>query len=748
MLPPRPPALPRDPDGLPAASARELQVSRAVLLLATAWFALAAAWELLGPPLAGHYASSASMGIIAENMLRWGIPGPVWEYTAAKPGPAMYYCHHPWGIFWTTAAFLKLLGRHDVVCRLPAVLLSAATPPLLYAIARSAYRPAAGAAAAAAFVVLPITLSFANFNALEVPVMAWTLLGVWGYVRLLQTWRRRWIAVSALGLTLGMHADWPAFVLVGGLLAFGALRGFLAPARLFGPVAPRRYAQWWVITAASAVLTLALYVALFHRAGKLDDLLQSYAMRSSGHEAPLLTVLASRRYWLELMFTPVAFALGALGASLCTARLLARRREHDALPLLYLAMASVQYVIFRQGADIHIFWPHYFAAFLALSAAALTDMGAALARHGAASPGPALAALGAVLLPLLLILRDGVPALAYARATGGRFNEKGLLIDSDGDKIALLRWLSERIPRDAPVEMHAGMKHTWAQVWALGGRVVSVERPPPSAPPRGLYLADSRFLPDVAQAELARRGGVIAAGPYWMIGAPAVMNAILPGKGAAPGPGIEALSFEEREPPLWAWYLISGTEPLRSLSPDPLLTWELRAHFEPSAPPPPLPPAPRTLEQRRIAHNAALAAGDEASAAALRAEILAALSPVAARFEDGTEILGAAYQDGARPLLTVIVQAGGPLAPGVALSVRSRVVARAPLSTTMPDPVEREVGLPMAIAPERWRRGFLYADPVPIRKRPGTEVFVASFRGRGAPRREGGGPAVEVLRLP
>src|SRR5205823_3660103 len=143
------------------------------------------------PILAGHYASSASVGIIAENMLKWRIPGPVWEYTSARPGPEAYYCHHPWGIFWTTAALMKMFGRHDFVCRLAPVLLSAATPPLLYDLGRSVWRPAAGAAAAAAFVVLPIALAFANFNALEVPVIAWSLVFLWGFVRLTQTGRRR-----------------------------------------------------------------------------------------------------------------------------------------------------------------------------------------------------------------------------------------------------------------------------------------------------------------------------------------------------------------------------------------------------------------------------------------------------------------------------------------------------------------------------------------------------------------------------
>ena len=85
------------------------------------------------------------------------------------------------------------------------------------------------------------------------------------------------------------------------------------------------------------------------------------------------------------------------------------------------------------------------------------------------------------------------------------------------------------------------------------------------------------------------------------------------------------------------------------------------------------------------------------------------------------------------------------------LTVKSKVIAKAAFSTTMADPTDREVGIPLSIAPQRWRKGFLYSDPVAIRKRPGTEVYRALFwvRGSGtAPRPTSGGARdIEVLRL-
>jgi 4-amino-4-deoxy-L-arabinose transferase-like glycosyltransferase len=736
---PRFPEAPRDHEGLPAADPRELRVARIVTAAATAWFVIAAAWELFGPILAGHYAAMGGMGIIAENVLRWHIPGPVWEYTTRKPGPELYYCHHPWGTFWTTALLVKLFGRHDVVCRLPAILLSAATPPLLHAVGRAVWRPAAGAAAAAAFVVLPITLAFAQFNALEVPVMAWSLLGIWGFVRMTQTGKRQHLVAAVVGFLLALHADWPGFMIAGAVLGIALARGYLAR-DFFGRLRHERaYATFWIWTATLAVLSLGGYLFAFNQAGKLSDLFGSYGMRSAGNAVPLEAVLASRAYWIELSFTPIAIALGKVAAAVCALRLLILRREHEALPLAVLFMATAQYLIFKQGADIHVFWPQYFGAYFALGMGALVaTLAALLGRSRRVGARAWIAALGVAGLPLLAIARDGVPALAYARATGGRFNEKGNLIDSDGDKTALLHHLAKTLPKAATVALHDSLKPTWAQVWALGGRLVQLNRPlPMKGKPSGaaLTVVDTRSLNAEQQAQLSRDFAVTAVGPLWMIDE------------ARPPAPIAASSFREREPSAWAWYFLSGTEPQREIVEDPWLTWEERVHFDQPATPPA--GAPVTLAQKRVVHNLALAAGDTARAAALRKEIEAAIKPLGATFDDGTQLLGTTYQDGARPLLTIWIEAGGPTGGDAQLSVRSKVTARAALSTTMADPTEREVALPLAIPATRWKKGFLYEDPVAIRKRPGTEVFRASFTGRGAPKRAGGGKGpIELLRLP
>jgi 4-amino-4-deoxy-L-arabinose transferase-like glycosyltransferase len=721
----------------------ELRVARAVTAVATLWFALAATWEIGGPLLAGHYAASASEGIIADNMLRWKIAGPVWQYVMTRPLPSAYYCHHPWGIFWTTAALAAVLGHHDFVCRLAPVLLSVATPPLLYALGSALWRPAAGAVAAAAFVVLPIALSFAQFNALEVPVMAWSLLGAWGYVRLAQTGRRPFLLASAAGLFMALHADWPALLLTSALLGFVLVRATVLR-RFFGAIEHARSVRaWWWTTAVLVVSTVALYAWLFARSGKTHDLFASYDQRAAPvRGVSALEAIFARRSWLELSFTEIGLALGVIGALALAVRLVVLRREHEAVPLAFLFMATVQYVVFRSGADVHVFWPQYFAASFALGMGALVATAtSALERRGVARP--ALVALGVALVPLLVMLRDSVPVLRYARATGGRFEEKGNLIDSQGDAMSVLRWLDERLPPEATVALGRSLSPNWSQAWALAWRSVTLNEVPPSAEAHGnssVWVGDSRMMPDAMQADLAAHFHVVAAGPLWLV---------TPAEPAAP---IDAFAIDEREPTWWQWYFVSGTEPVRSLSPDPFLTWELRVHFGQPAERPR--DTPGTLEQKRIAYDMALDAGDAARAAALLQELSVAIAPLAPagtstpRLDDRTEVLGTTRAEGVLPSVTVWLRAGQTAdPPDVQLAVWSQVESRAPFSTIMADPFVREVGQPMAIAPSRWKAGWLYADRVLIRKRPGTERFWIESGVRARKAKPGDGIRVTLARM-
>ena len=243
------------------------------------------------------------------------------------------------------------------------------------------------------------------------------------------------------------------------------------------------------------------------------------------------------------------------------------------------------------------------------------------------------------------------------------------------------------------------------------------------------YLVDTRFTPDRTQEELAQQSRIEAVGPYWRI---------LRSEPAAP---LDAFAIVESEPTPFERYFVSGTEPHREIVPDPFLTWELRTNLGQVATPPTEPP--RSFDQKRIAFNIAVQSGDSARATALEAELMSGLTPVHARFENGTEILLTTYRGGAQSELTVLLKAGEPLDDGVRLVVRSRVVAPPRFSTVPADPDEREVNAPPTISLHRAHSGFLYAEVIPIRKRPGTEVFNATFGRLPRGRRRGVGEELQ-----
>lgn len=722
-------------DGLLVASPAEVLASRVVLAIATLWFAAVCLWELFGPILAGHYASAASMGIIAQNMHDWGIREPIWSYSATRPDPALAYCHHPWGIFRTTAVFYDLFGRHSFVCRLPAALLSIATPPLLFALGRDLYRPIAGAAAAAAFVVLPISLAFADFNALEVPVIAYGALFLWSWVRARRTQHTRWFVTMVGAGTLAMNSDWPGFLLVLAILGLEVASFAAGPASL-----PRRRVLGWIALATAGALVAGYYLVTFLKLGKLGDLGASYNLRSGGAQRRLFAQLDSRRYWIQLSFTPLGVSVGKASAVLVVMRFALIRRIEELVPLTVLFMAAVQYVAFPQGADIHVFWPHHFAMYFALAVAAITaSIAPSIARLLQRSRRPAgyAVSLGAVLVPLLAIGRDGVEALVWARRTGGRFSEKGAYIETDGQKIALLSVLDTKLPKRARVSLHDSMHPNWAQSWALGGRVVEPTTIIPNYEPldTDVLVADLRYLTDDEATRLLFGYEVEAYGSFLV---------------ARNGSGLSAWSFHGREPTTSEWMLQSGTEPVWTFLPDDAAAWELGVHYgiDVSMPPNWSPADDAPLEEIRLAHNVAVERKDDALRDELHRRLLDRTTPAEIDFSGAAtlRVLGVRVEDGVQPTMTVLMEVDGPLPPSVLPKIRSKVIERPSWSLTMADPTRREVAGPPPLVPTLWRRGFIYSLVAPLLPRPGLEVFTVELTGLHAPRTREGKTSAELFR--
>ena len=275
-------------------------------------------------------------------MATWGIWGPVREYALDRPTPQLYYVHHPWGTYWVIGELTKLLGRHTFVPRLEPVILCVACPPLLYGIGRALWGPVPGALAALAYAVLPIVLAFGNFPGFEGPLIFGCLLTTWGYVRFQQRWRRRWMAVSLAGMLWSINCDWEAGLFAGAVLGTLLVTSYFMP-RWFGAVDARRFGQWWALSFCIVVLTVLAYLALreAHRRGRRVPEPGSQA-REGQRPAPLCQVLAGRRYWIDVSFTPIAIVVGKIAAPIFLFRFLFLRRPAEIFPLAILLMATLR----------------------------------------------------------------------------------------------------------------------------------------------------------------------------------------------------------------------------------------------------------------------------------------------------------------------------------------------------------------------------------------------------------------------
>jgi Dolichyl-phosphate-mannose-protein mannosyltransferase len=713
-------------------SGRVERVAKMVVIGSTLWLAIAVTWGLFAPIGGGHWAIVASRGIMGDNMVTWGLWGPAREYALDRPTPQLYYVHHPWGTYWVIGALTKLFGRHSFVPRLEPVLMCVACPPLLYGIARALWGPVPGALAALAYAVLPIVLAFGNFPGFEGPLNFGVLVTTWGYVRLQKQWKRRWMIVSLAGTLWSINCDWEAGIFAGTVLGTLLVTSFFLP-RWFGRVDARRFGQWWAASFCIVVVTVFAYLAYVKHIGAVDEFLGQEAKREKGNDLPLFQVLASRRYWIDTSFTPLAVTVGKIAAPVFLFRLLFLRRPLEIFPLAILVMATVEYVHFKNGADVHTFWPLPFAPYWALSLAVLARTGLDLADMamlrvervpaGLTREAVSFGVFGALGLLPLLVMPDGVRGLYYARVTGGRYSDRGRRIFQDVDKSEAAAWMGGRMEGPpSRVLIHGSMRSTWAVDWALRRPTLSVDGPPTRSPsPADRYfLADLAFMKVGDQLKMARGFHMVAVGQFVLVDREAP---------AAPADGFV---FDVREPGALEWYLSAGTDPIRTVRPDPWYTWELRDTFgQTPNPAPPLDPPPAALDDLRIAHNVAVATGDVARAEALQAQLFAKIdAQPATKYTDGTLLLGERYTDGVAPVLDLYFQAAGPAAVDDLQYEIQAIADRAPLlSLVGRDDRPKATAMPLTIPPRLWKTGFIYASHSEIRHRPGRERFIGFFIG-------------------
>ncbi|HEX8795700.1 MAG TPA: glycosyltransferase family 39 protein, partial [Polyangiaceae bacterium] len=667
-----------------------------IVIAATLWYAIALCWCLFARVGAGHDALDASRGMMAENILKWHIVGPVREYTLGKPEVDQFYSHHPYGTYWVITAFAAVFGRHAFVPRLVSVLMSVSCPPLLYGMGRKLWGVPYGALCAAGYAVLPMTMAFGNMPGFEPPTVFACLLTSWGYLHFVDGWKKRWMFVSLLGVLWGANVDWNYVLYLGTVLGVLVVAAYFIPPRWFGKIPPRRFGQWALLAAAIAAISVVAWAWYFHKIHALENLLQSDTKRSRGSDIPVDTVLESRSWWIDVTFTPLAILVGKIALPLFLLRFVVGRKLLEVFPLAIFTMAAVTYLKFKNGADVHIYWPFAFGAYFALSlgVVAKSTVGfvqwvmARFKRPDRRELVPLVGLCVFTLVPLL-ILPDGVDGLRYGKETGGRFNEKGSRAFRDMDKAQALEWMGARMVPDRIVGLNDNMRWTWALDWAVHHRLHGESEPFKDAPPEEKYtVADMRFLGTGQMRNLASGHKLTVVDDY-----------VMADREVPPGP-LEAYVFDERQPKLWDWYFDHGTEPVRTIRFDAFETWELRDALGQQPNPAPT-ETPQTLEQMRIAHNVAVAKADQNAATALEQKILSQLDThVASAWDDGTRLLGEKYEAGVAKELTLMFRAAGAAKADFEFALDSQVVKKKPMSLVPPDPKNEQGGAPFLVMPQ------------------------------------------------
>jgi 4-amino-4-deoxy-L-arabinose transferase-like glycosyltransferase len=691
-----------------------------VALVASLAFAALAAWEIGAPLEGGHWASMAGCAIAAENMLRHHIFAAVAHYPASPPPDhAQYYCRHPYAIYVMEAIARAVFGHRSWALRVPAVVCSAVTPFVLFRLGKALWGPVAAAVATVTFAVVPVDLAFAMFSSLEVPTILFGLLFCLGTVRVWQGGGRRDVVLSALGALGACHSDWPGVMLVGIVAACGAARAYALPPAWRGP-ADAPLLRAWVLTVVAVVLgTLLLYVALILAAGQMSDVLYGAQMRSAGHGPPWEALQNPlRRMRLLWMIPSVGFAV--ILAALPIAAWRFRSKPGEVLLLAWTFTASFQYLYFRQGADIHIFWPQYYGPCVALALGTLTDalLGWKLLTKRAWLRSVSLAFT--VAIPIALFARVGLTVLDQSRLTQGRFDEHELYIESGAAQSQFAAWATRGAPRDALLP--CTKLCSWNVEYATGLPLVEG---PIDLSPRGaldrdrVELVDARYAPSAALLQLARTYDTVAVGSFLRVDR------------ALPGSGVRAVRFEEREPTLLERLFVTDHDLIRVIGADadPWATSQWADAFGTYAPVPHV--EPESLDELVAAYDASSVAGDASRAGALRARALARLgSMLGVDLTRDVHLTGSSVEYGPAVRVTLLWETGARFEPpreDSTFVVRCRTVEDPSLWPVPVDRLERETAPPMTIKPALWRADHLYVQRFVLLPRPGIEVCRGYF---------------------
>ena len=354
------------PERKPAEDRRR---ARAIFGAAIGLLVLSHLWGIARPFDWGHDGFMGAHFIgSARGVIRGGLALPVMPGLNEVPLHRRdAFVHHPLLANAEYTVAVAAFGAHEWVGRgvaLAHTLLSALLLFLLVELLTgSALR---GAAAGAAFALLPATHAFGSLIERDPLAIAYGLLTTYFVVRFLRApepGASRWGVFALLGGLLAANLDWEAdYVLA-----------LLILACLWSGIRRRRRGP--LLLAVGLGLAVAasagIHYAIVRDAGLVQDVLASYRLRS-GATIPTSAYVARIARWARIGFGwPGLLLVAGFLASFLARAVQRRLRPVDWLSAALLAAGAGHYILFRQACWIHIFLIAHFSAGVALAASTM-----------------------------------------------------------------------------------------------------------------------------------------------------------------------------------------------------------------------------------------------------------------------------------------------------------------------------------------------------------------------------------------
>jgi hypothetical protein len=717
------------------ATARVERMLRRLTIAACVFYAAVAAWEAFGPLGGGHVASAAGNAIGGENMVRWRMFAIVPDFVYEQPKPDLFYCHHPYGVFLLDGLAYFLFGHRWFSVRIMAIACSALSPPLVYGFGRKAWGEIPAAIATLFFTLVPMNMCFSNFGNLEVPTIFFGLFFMWATANVWQSWRRRDVALAAVGAVGTCNCDWVGIVIVGVVLGFAFVRGYVLPRRFAKRGSERAHAQWFAYACLAILGTVLLYMFLFGKADKIGDFMFAYHKRAFGSETKLSdTIMNPRRlFWASELITPFGYVTLAAGIPLSC--LLLVRRPLEIFPIAFVVAATFEYLAFKQAADTHVFWSHYYGPSAALaagtlSASVLAVAGALVRRLQRTKLSPTArrrvqtglyVALGLVAgISLLLMGRMAIAQTVQGRKTADRLDQKGAYIGTDSDGPEFAQWaMHDVVAERAVVQVFEHFDFNNSAIYGATRPHVGVTTILTAKPedPQRVALVDTRGTPIKDLAPIALRCGVEAVGPFWRVDR------------AVHGPSFKAIRYTERQPTVLEWLFVTGTDLVRTIGPDEdaYTTWEWKDALGLPNAPPTRPPA--TVGELRIAHNIAVSTGDQAHAKELAAEFADHVGRnLDIAYSGGVHLRGVDTERGAATVTTLYWETDASFTQvDTTYKIRCKVTKAPLLWLSQTDTAELDLAPVPVIRPGMWKPGYLYVQRFVATTRIGRDECRGAF---------------------